>query len=301
MHPLRIHYDKLLLAAALLLLGAGAVWSHREQTGARQLLAEPGAMNLTPARTEFAQATADAPTVEIPAVWAEPVGGADAAVQPADLFTAPVRRSRHDVARAVSSDSAGLAENAEEPELVAVRREPYRLQLAGYAGRPGAYRVALADAASSETSLVQVGQRMAALGVTLVSFELRQTTVAENEAGPVREAAAVAVLNDETIGADVVLDNRGPSFTSRLLAAIRVVKAGREIWEGGEGDSLSTAGETYHVERIRLDPAEVMLVRSAPGRLRESLLLRLVSDAGPQPAVAEAPVGEPVRVAARRE
>ncbi|MDQ5981043.1 MAG: hypothetical protein QG602_4021, partial [Verrucomicrobiota bacterium] len=264
MNPLRVHYDKLLLAAALLLLGAGVGWSHRERAECRQLLAEPAAVNLVSTLPE--PEPADAPTVEILPAWAEPVAGEDAAVQVADLFTAPMRRSHRDMARSASSALAGPAEHAVSPELVAVRKEPYRFQLAGYAGRPGAYRVALADATSSETSLVQVGQCVAALGVTLVSFELRQSTVAENEAGPVREAVAVAVLHDEATGTDVVLDNRRPLFTGRLLAALRVLKAGREIWEGGEGESLSVAGATYHVERIRFDPAEVTLVRSAPGR-----------------------------------
>lgn len=299
MHPLRLHYDKLLLVAALLLCGAGVAWSLRERNSAQRLLAERDETSLTSSLPESEQAVVAMD--QSGHAWEEPDARVGADEPLGDIFTPPVRRSRDVLARTELRDRTEPAERANVPELLSVKQEPYRLQLAGYVGRPGSYRVILADAGRADTVLVQVGQRITDLGVTLVGFELRHTAVAENEAGLVHEAVAVAILKDEATGTDWVLDSRGPTFTGRLLAAIRVTSDDHEIWEGGEGDSLPAAGVTYRVEHIRSDPAQVMLVRITPGQLPESLNLKVTAGAAREPATTAPTLGEPPRVMAHRE
>ncbi len=150
-------------------------------------------------------------------------------------------------------------------ELLAVKLEPYRLQLLGYFGEPGDYLAAFGGAQSPETLLARPGRRFDQLGLTLKSFDVRKITIECGEAGPVYDVAALAVLRDEQTGAEVVLDSRTCKLTDMPLAVFKLPGVGGKQRELHEGDTFVDEGATYRIERIQLDPPEVVVARTTPG------------------------------------
>lgn len=150
-------------------------------------------------------------------------------------------------------------------ELLAVRRDAFRLQLAGYYGAPGDYVAAFTSPVVPETLLARQGRRFEQLGLTLRRFDVKKVQVGESEAGPLYEVAAQAVLHDERTNAEVVLDSRVRKLSETPLAVLRLFgadDAGREL---REGDIWQQGAATYRIERIQLDPPEVVIVKQSPG------------------------------------
>lgn len=266
MHPLRTHYDKLLLGLSILVLGASLDWVRRQQAGMRQVRSQVANPALAGGRYEPEQRPELRSTRP---VWSEP--GAQSAGEgwlyevftPPAIFYDPASRS-FTVSPGVQSD--GGDDGSEfAVSLLEVKQEPYRLQLAGYFGKPDDYLVAFVSASSADPHLVRVGHRFADLELTLKHFSIRKVLVATDESGPVYEAAAQAVLHDEREDRDVLLDSRERRFTDTPLAVLALPgEAGRWL-ELREGDSFGHAETAYRIERIQLEPAGVHLSRMAPG------------------------------------
>ncbi len=173
-------------------------------------------------------------------------------------------------------------------ELIEVKLEPYRLQLAGYFGEPGDYVAVFVSSAQPETLLARRGRRLGQLGLTLQSIEVRKVEVANTDGLPVYDVAALAVLLDEKTGEEVVLDNRLRKLSDTPLAVLRLSAAGATPRTLHEGDSLADEAATYRVERIQLDPREVVVARQTPGLLPpETRVIRLV---GREEGVAAKPI-----------
>ncbi|MDI1249920.1 MAG: hypothetical protein PSV13_13735 [Lacunisphaera sp.] len=171
-------------------------------------------------------------------------------------------------------------------ELLAVQQEQFRLQLAGYFGAPGDYLVAFTSPARPETLFARAGRRFADLGLTLKSFDVKKIVVEPGEARPVFDVAALAVLTDDRTGGEVVLDSRVRKYSDTPLAVLQMVSGGprREV---REGDTFADETSTYRIERIQLDPPEVVVARTTPGLPQpETRILR------PLPAVAQQTVGQ---------
>lgn len=151
-------------------------------------------------------------------------------------------------------------------ELLAVRRQPYRLQLLGYCGEPGNYLGVFVCPLSAETLLARPGHHFEALGLWLKSFDVRKVIAGGNEAEPVWEIAALAVLQDEAAGTEVVLDSRLRRYTDRALAAFKVPGTASKPRELLEGGTMTAEGVSYRIARIQLDPPEVVVARTAEGR-----------------------------------
>jgi hypothetical protein len=265
MQLLRIHHEKLVFALAVLALGLGLLWVQREQVVVQQVRAEPMEPGLVgSAHVRDAASAPAAPKV----VWTKPVPSPADDGWASDLFTPPDVILDAVTGSFVAARSAGpagpVAGTSLSLQLLAVKQEAYRLQLAGYFGHADDYLGAFVSSQTAETLLAKAGHRFAALGLTLKNFDVRTVLLDENEAGPVYEAAALAVLHDEQTGADVVLDSRRPLFTGKLLAVFGLSGEGNASRELREGDSFSLTDAVYRVERILLEPAEVVLSRSAP-------------------------------------
>ncbi len=185
------------------------------------------------------------------------------------------------------------------PVLLAVKPERYRFQLIGYLGHAGAYKVIFSRQGSAETLIAEVGRRLGDSGVVLTGFSVRPVAVGENEAGPVHEAVARAVLHDEQMGAEVTLDSRGPYLTGRWLAVLQPTPASGAPKEVGEGDVLAMDDVAYRVQRIRSEPAEVVLQRDGTGRGNETL--RLVPGPGESAATPAAADAGPPHLAAKSD
>lgn len=267
MQLLRAHFEKPLLALAVLALGMSLLWVRREQMLARRVQVEPVEPRLS--GTVYAPepvSVAEAPRV----IWAKPVPVVANEDWSHDLFTPPDITYDAATRSFETARSAGRLANREPGapfslQLLAVKQEAYRLQLAGYFGRPDDYLAAFVSSQTTETLLARAGHRFAALGLTLKSFDVCTVLLTENEAGPVYEAAALAVLHDEQTNREVVLDSRQPLFTDNLLAVFRLPGEAGAARDLREGDSFAMADAVYRIERIQLEPAEVVLSRTAPG------------------------------------
>lgn len=288
MHPVRTHYDKLLFALAVLAAGADVVWVLRQRSVVQRFRAEPIVPRMV--GSAYVPAPPSAP-VAPKAAWMKPAVAATKGDWVCDLFTPPdvlfdTQTGSFVAVRPEAAPVNPAAGTSLSLQLLAVKPEAYRLQLAGYFGHADDYLGAFVSSQTAATLLARAGHRFAALGLTLKNFDVRTVLLAENEAGPVYEAAALAVLHDEQTGAEVVLDSRRPLFTDNLLAVFRLPGEAGAARELREGDSFAIADAVYRVERIRLEPAEVVLSRNAPSLPAPELSVLRPSaqaSAGPRP------------------
>jgi hypothetical protein len=261
---LKASYDKLLLGGAVAVLAASGAWLWQQQAEVRRLRAQPVAAQLGGA--VFQPAGLPQPGTA-PAVWPKAPAQSSGSGWLYEVFTPPVIYY-NTLARSFTVTPPMYQGEAAAPfglELIAVRLEPYRLQLVGYAGGPGDYLAAFTSPATPETLLAREGRHFESLGLTLKSFDVKKVSVDHADPWPVYDIAALAVVTEDKTGRDVVLDNRTRKLTDTPLAMLRVSTAEAKPRELHEGDTFSEAGSTYRIERIQLDPPEVVVARSAPG------------------------------------
>ena len=258
-------YDKGLLTLALSAAGLSAGWAWHQRAGIRQLQGEAVSPGLTGAA--YAVTGWDLPGTMVTA-WPAPPPQSQGSGWLYELFTPPVIYYNPDARSfAVTPPQypTGPGGVVFGLELLAVKLEPYRLQLLGYFGAPGDYLAAFVSPRSPETLLVRAGHRFDGLGLVLKSFDVRKLTIESAEPGPVYDVAALAVLLDEPTGAEVVLDSRSRKLTDTPLAVFRLPGAAGQSRELHEGDTFADEAATYRIERIQLDPPEVVIARTTPG------------------------------------
>ena len=260
----RLHYDRLLLAVAAAGLAASAGWLEWQQPGLRRIRAEPVAVR----PSEFRHEPARWPPPPDPwAEWKDPVAQSPGAGWVYDVFTPPVIYYNGST-KAFSVTPAQKPGEAGRPfavELVGVKLESYRLQLAGYIGAPGDYRAVLTSPGLSGTLLARAGQHFDRLGLTLREFAVRNVAPTSPGAAAAREVAAFAVVQDEILGGEVTLDSRCPRLTSVPLAVCRLPAEENRLVELHEGDSFSDGLSLYEVGHVQLEPASAVVVRRSPG------------------------------------
>jgi len=263
-HLLRNNFDKLLLALAAAVLALSGVWMWQQQADVRRVRAQAVVAQLAGASYEVANLHAPDLTA---ATWPKAPSQSHGRGWLYEVFTPPVIYY-NTLAKSFTVTAPGMPGESGADfglELVGVKREPYRLQLVGYVGSPGDYRAAFVSSAQPETLLVREGRRFADLGLTLKSFDVKKVLVEHGDAWPVYDIAALAVLLDDRTGADVVLDSRARKFTDTPLAVLQSAGGDGKPREFHEGDTFSDDTSTYRVERIQLDPPEVVVARQVPG------------------------------------
>ena len=280
------NYHQFLVAMAATVLAASSGWAWHRHPRGRIPRAQPAAAS--PGRAGYAQTDWPLPDTG-PAVWAQPAGQSRGPDWLFEVFTPPVIYYNA-TARSFTVIPPRLVVEPDVPfglELIEVKREPYRLQLAGYFGGTEDRLVAFVSPNEPGIRFARPGDRIDALGLTFRSFAVGKVIVGQTAAGPVYEVAGVAVLGDEKSGAEVVLDSRFRRFSDTPVAVFRSREGGgpRELHEG---DAFADEICRYRIEHIRLDPAEVAVAWYSPGRsLLESRILHPVvpqSEAGSPPA-----------------
>ena len=260
----RKHYEKVLLGLGAVALLGGAGWTWRQERG---LAANRPELAPPVLRGGNYPASRSSPPREAGANWrpapAQSAGGAWVY----ELFTPPVIHYDAAAGSFVVTPPEGFRRAAGEAfglSLVAVRLEPYRLQLTGYFGSTDDFVAAFSIPGSSlEVVLARPGQRFEQLGLTLKSFEVRKVLVEHNDRWPVWDVAGFATLTDDWLGTEVVLDTRARKLTSAPMAVMQRPGSGG-VLERGAGDSWREGEVTYRIERIQLEPAEVVVARIAP-------------------------------------
>lgn len=264
-HLIKTNYDKLLVAFAAAVLAASSIWLWQQQGSLRRLRSQAVAAKLTGPVHESPHLLAPDTT---PAVWPPAAPQSSGKDWLYEVFTPPVIYY-NPLAKSFTVALPMFLAEIDTPfglELLDVKREQYRLQLVGYFGGPGDYLAVFESLNPTETILAREGRRFDQLGLTLRSFDVKKVLVQHNDAWPVYDVAALAVLTDEKTGAEVVLDSRARKFTDAPLAVVKLLTGGdgqpRELHEG---DMFADETSTYRIERIQLSPPEVVVARQTPG------------------------------------
>jgi hypothetical protein len=260
--PLEKSLAFLAFAAAL----ASGVWWWQQRPALHRLQTERVAAELTGAA--YAPSALPAPLSSAPA-WKKPAAQSSGGEWIYELFTPPVIYY-HAMARSFTvTPPIYLAEKTNLPfglELLAVKREPFRLQLVGYVGGAEDVRGAFVSSQVPDTLLARAGRRFDQLGLAVKSLEVRKLNLTPNDPRPIYDVAAVAVVHDERTGTEVTLDTRGPKLTDTPLAVLRAVAdAKARPRELHVGDTFQQDDSTFRIERIQLDPPEVVVAKQTAG------------------------------------
>lgn len=279
---LKINYDKLLFGLGVALLAVSAGWMGSHQIDLLRLRQQPVEARLNGG--VYAPSGLELPAPPT-AVWPKPAAQSHGSGWLYEVFTPPVIYYNTLAKSFAVTPPLNLADGGTpfELELLEVKLEPYRLQLAGYFGEPGDYLAAFVSPEVPETLLARKGRHFDRLGLTLKSFEVKKVVVAHTDPWPVYDVAALAVLRDEKTGEEVVLDSRSRKLTTTPLAVLRSMAGGSPPHTWREGDSFTDATGTYRIERIQFDPPEVVVARQTPGLpLPETRILTPVGRPGAQ-------------------
>jgi hypothetical protein len=148
-------------------------------------------------------------------------------------------------------------------ELVAVRPEPFRLQLTGYVGGEGDWRGVFQNVLTGEVFLAGAGRRVPSLALSVRSLDVRLQPVSLADSMTTRQRVASAVVRDEKSGRDITLTHRERVFTGTVFAFVAQPgqSAAREV---RTGDAFQIGDATYRVGRIETTPASVELTKESP-------------------------------------
>lgn len=268
------HYDRWLLGLIVAAVATSLGWFWRAQADVRRIRALPVTGRWTIDGYKPVDLRVGAAVYE---PWAKP------AVQSAgtgwlyEIFTPPVvfyhkPSAAFTVMPPLESAEATSSFNL---ELLGVKPELYRLQLAGYFGEPGAYTAVFTSAGVPGALRARAGEELDELGITLKSFSVRRVALDPADEWPVDEVAAFAELVDGLSGSTVILDSRRQKFTDASLAIIKLPASDGIAREVHEGDLFSDHDFTYSIAHIQRDPAEVVVSRHQSGAaFTETRILR---------------------------
>ncbi|WP_438483621.1 hypothetical protein [Oleiharenicola lentus] len=264
-HFFKANYEKLLCAFAGLLVAGSGYFIWREQAATRRVRQQAVTAQLSGA----AYTRADLKPLEtVAANWPKAAPQSSGSGWLYEVFTPPVIYY-NPLAKSFTVTPPRFGNEVGDLqfglELLAVKLEPFRLQLVGYFGLTGDYLAAFVSPQQPETLLAREGKRFEKLGLTLKSFDVKKVVVAHHDAWPVYDIAGLAVLQDEKIGADIVLDSRERKLTDTPIAVLKLLTGDGKPREVREGDTFSDDVTMYRVERIQIEPAEVVIARLTPG------------------------------------
>ncbi len=259
----QIHLEKIAVGAALAVVLAAAVWWWMQGPQLHAVRTEVVAVNL--AGDTYERVKFRAPS-GVPRAWSPPKPQSSGANWVYEVFTPPVIFYDGTTRSFVVTPPGNLRDSGLPfgIELLDVRRELYRLQLLGYVGQPGDFKIAFVSPKFPETMLVRTGHRFEELSLTLRDFTVSKVDISDDPDHPVYEVAAIATLYDSETGTTITLDNRSRKFTEGAVAILRFGAAAKPR-EVREGDTMQDDNVTYRIERIQLDPPEVVVGKQIPG------------------------------------
>lgn len=220
-----------------------------------------------------------APPVKVEA-WSAPAAQSRGREWVYDAFSPPEiyynSRSRQFSVKPPASLVEGDAAEPFGLELVAVRPEPFRLQLIGYVGASGNWRGTFQNTRTGEVFLAAAGRRLPTLGLTIRSLDVGSQSVTVADSMTTRQRVASAVIRDEQTGRDVTLTHRERVYTGTLFAFVAAPgqSATREV---RMGDAFKLGEASYRIEKIEAAPPSVEVVKetaSLPQPDRRILLPR---------------------------
>ena len=159
--------------------------------------------------------------------------------------------------RSQSSDPDATAAGL---ELVAVKREPFRLQLLGYVGRQGNYLGTFENRLTTGVFLAAAGRQVPELDLMITDFTVQRQPVPMADGTLSNQWVATAVVRDELTGRSTTLTVGELGYTDELCAVLAAAEDGEEgIREVRQGEEIESLDRTYRIERLQLEPPTVEL------------------------------------------
>lgn len=257
--------EKILLATAAVVALASAIafgtLAWRNTRGAHGPVARV-ALSDAP----YTPTATDAPAVKTD-LWNQPVAQSRGRDWVYDVFTPPEifynARAKHFTVKPPLGPNEEPPEEAFGIELVAVRPEPFRLQLIGYVGGEGDWRGTFQNVATGEVFLAAAGRRVPNLALSIKSLDVRAVDIALPQSMTTRQRVATAVIRDERTQRDVTLTHRERQFTGGLSAWVAATgeTASREM---REQEVFKLGAASYRVNKISLAPPSVDVTKESP-------------------------------------
>jgi hypothetical protein len=184
-----------------------------------------------------------------------------------EVFTPPEIFYHAAARRFTVTPPAGAEDGAlAEPfglELVAVKPEPFRLQLIGYVGGEGNWRGTFENALTGEVFLAGAGRRVPELALTILSLEVGAQPVALPDSMTTRQRVATAVVRDERTGREVRLTHRERRLAETMSAL--VAPAGESpTREVRAGETVPLGAALFRIDRIQLSPPSIDVTKQSP-------------------------------------
>jgi hypothetical protein len=265
MNRLRKHYDKVaLIACVLLFLGTASL----SPIGFRKL--DEIASRNPVAGIDLARY--DARPAQMPAIetisWPDPPPQSRAKEWVYDVFTPPViyyNRQTGEFTVTPPSITEPVAQTTApfDIELLAVRQEPYRIQLLGYLGSERANLGMFELVETGETINARAGAEVARGEFTLRSLEQRRITTQTRDNTPVVETVTVATILDQRTGREETLTDRERRMLNRFQAVFRLRTNPPEERVVREGGTIEVNGQRYLVTQVSLNPPQAVVSRRA--------------------------------------
>jgi hypothetical protein len=275
----RISPDQIALGAGVVALLLAVAWSVWAEGALSNIGARPA--NWVGNDAVTLSRLPGPPTADLTSAadWAAPAPQGGRTGWVFDLFTPPVIYYSADTGRfsvsAPSADENVVAEVARQAfgvQLHAVQRQPFRLQLVGYAGEPGDYLGIFQNEVSGEAIVARNGHRFDDLGLRIQDLNVRREDLLVPDSMPLREIVAVAEVWDETAGRAVRLSSAGWQWLEAPAAELEIEATGaRHVLRSGD---FVEAGETvFEVLAINVQPASVTIGKRHGDDARETVVL----------------------------
>jgi hypothetical protein len=183
-----------------------------------------------------------------------------------DTFTPPEifysARTKHFTVKPPLSVGDDTPEEPFGLELVAVRPEPFRLQLIGYVGSEGDWRGTFQNVATGEVFIAAAGRRVPSLALSIKALDVRPADIALPQSMTTRQRVATAVIQDERARREVTLTHRERQFTGGFSAFVALPDdvATREV---REGETFKIGDASYRIEKIQLAPPSIDVTKES--------------------------------------
>ncbi len=281
--------DRILLGAALIAAVASCAWFCWPASG-------PGkGRRAVTAGAKFAAATEtpeDPDRVAVmPEHWLPPAPQSRGPRWVYDLFTPPeifyeAQTGKFDVIP--PNDPAKVEAPAAPPglQLLAVKRDFFRLQLIGYVGRDGGSLGTFENVATGEVFLAGPGRQMPALGLEITEFTVQRRPARGADGTTLNQRVALAVVRDTRTGRITTLTADERTYTDELCAILADEDGDETTREVRNGEEIQNSDHTYKVERLQLDPPAVEFSQVASASTQVVRLSLSARTAGDPPTAA---------------
>jgi hypothetical protein len=158
-------------------------------------------------------------------------------------------------------------------QLVAIRRQPYRIQLLGWLGRAGDYRINLENVETGEILLAREGREYRQMDAEVRSFRVERQQVDHGGGTSVFEDVGRVVIFDQRLQQEIELNSVQRRMDETPIAVFRPV-----LVQGGEitartGETFTVGDFNFQVESIADPTARVSQINRADPQDRETQTL----------------------------